>query len=584
MRFNCHAHIFTFRAVFTEKTIKILVNRLSREKWPAFATKVAEKILGKVLKGEQLDENVLLAELVSGLKADKALNQLVTDGLAALPPSVSVALDGDVSGLPIGALREIMGKVTTALQSNDDEDARKGDMGDFIAFLALGIKPSISAVAAKLIEYSGPDTACVALMMDITTGKDADDALFQSQIEDTAQAALKFPGRILPFVAVNTLRALHYERMTYALEERGFVGVKLYPSLGYKVDSPEMRKVYQYCLDHDTPVLLHCNRGGFYQDSASIEFCDPSAWEPVLHDFPNLRVCFGHFGGDENLTGAAIDPAAWTGKILDLMSRYPQVYADISYHDDPMDGGEVQTNYFKNLTDILKDPVCGERVLFGSDFLLVRQRVRDDNLWRFFENNFTAAQFKLITETNPVAFLGLPDGTGHGAKENILRHLRFIAKYNLEVSEQPADWVQTAITAELGAVKFVPNGFGTDWTINNEAHFYTWQYFRTLMDPADASKLTFPEAGHVRMRDLPGWPSEALPSDIRPAALLQLATRLQAFLEQMPEPGAALEPKTTSAQARKSFLGLFGDADGLVASFGPAVDKAYHFKSETALT
>lgn len=582
MRFNCHAHIFNFKAVFTEKTLQILVSRLSREHWPAFAVKAAEKALGKLLKGEQLDENILLAELVGALKADKAVQKLLQKGAASLPPSVSIALEGDVTGLPAGALREILSKVTTALQAADEDDAKTGDLGDFVAFLALGIKPSIPAVAAKLMEYSGPDTACVALMMDITTGGDADDALFRGQIEDTARAALRFPGRILPFVAVNPLRKLHYERMTHALEERGFVGVKLYPSLGYPVESDEMDRVYRYCIDHDTPLLLHCNNGGFYEKEACIQYCDPAAWEPILAKYRDLRVCFGHFGGDENLTVPAVYPASWTGKILDLMRRFPRVYADISYHDDPMNGGNAETNYFRNLGEILADPVCGERVLFGSDFLLVRQRLRDDNLWRFFSNRFTAAQFKRITETNPTAYLGLPGANGRGARPNVLRHLRFLAKYNLEVGEQPAPWVLQAITAEFGAVKFEPNEFGTDWTINNEAHFHTWQYFRTLMHASDANTLTFAQAGHVRMRDLPAWPSLALPTEIRDAALLQLTTRLQVYLTQMPVPGAALEGETTSAQARKILKALFTEPDANIARFGPAVDQFYRFNSESA--
>ncbi len=582
MRFNCHAHIFTFRSVFTPETIAILISRLSREKWPAFATKAAEKALAKHLKGELLDEETLLREIVGGLKADQAFIQLVAGGMNKLPPSVTIALEGDIAGLPVGALREILTKVGSALIVADDSDARTGDLGDLLAFLAIGIKPSITAVADKLLEYSGPDTAIVALMMDITKGGDADEALFRQQIEDTAQASLAFPGRILPFVAVNPRRTLHYERMTHALEERGFVGVKLYPSLGFKIDTPEMRKVYAYCVAHDTPILLHCNRGGFYRDEQSIEYCDPVHWVPVLEKFPELRVCFGHFGGDENFIEESIDPGSWTGKILGLMKRYPGVYADISYHDEPMDGGLYEANYFKHLKNILSDPVSGKRVLFGSDFHLVRQRVRDDNLWRFFANRFSAAHFKLITETNPVQFLGLPGKGGTGARANVVRYLRFLAKYNLEVKAQPAEWALQAVKAELGEVKFYPNPFGSGWTQNNEAHFYTDLFFRDLMTKTEAEKLSFEQAGHLRMRDLARWPSEALPANIRSAALRQIATGLQAFLAQSPDPAAVLEKDTTSAQAREAFLGLLGKPDAIIAAFGPLTDRLYRFKSESA--
>lgn len=581
MRFNCHAHIFTFRSVFTSETISILVRRLSREKWPPFAVKAAEKALRKHIKGELLDEDALLAELVGALKADKAVKELIASGAVKLPPSVAIALEGNVAGLPIGALREILSKVGSALRQADEEDARRADFGDLLAFLAMGIKPSIEAIAGKLLEYSGPDTAVVALMMDITEGGDADDALFRQQIEDTARSVLAFPGRILPFVAVNPRRSLHYERMTHALEERGFLGVKLYPSLGYPVDSPALRRVYAYCEQHETPVLLHCNAHGFFRDQASIKYCDPDAWSPVFRDFPQLRVCFGHFGGDEHLVKPKIDQDSWTGRILRLMGEHPQrVFADISYHDDPMDGGEHEENYFGHLSRLLDDPVRKTQILFGSDFHLVRQRLRDDNLWRFFESRFSREHFRQITEINPVQFLGFPRASGHGARNNVLRHLRFLAKHNFEVRAEPAEWVGRAMASELGPVEFHPNEFGSDWTRNNEAHYYADQFFRTLMHPSDASRLSFAESGRCRMRDLPRWPSEALPTQIRTAALRQIATGLQAYIGQKPAPAAIFEEDVTAATARKSFLELLGQPDACVAQFGPAVDALYRFRSE----
>jgi hypothetical protein len=83
------------------------------------------------------------------------------------------------------------------------------------------------------------------------------------------------------------------------------------------------------------------------------------------------------------------------------------------------------------------------------------------------------------------------------------------------------------------------------------------------------------------MRDLVGWPSEALPAEIRTAALLQIATRLQAFVSQTPDPGAVFEKGVTGDQARQTLVGLLGSPDRQVAEFGPAVDQLYHFKSET---
>lgn len=579
MRFNCHTHIFNLQAVFTKETVATLIDRLARERWPDFAVKAANKVILKVLSGEKLTEEALLRELVGALKADKALEGLAAKGLAELPPSVTVALEGDIAGLPVGALREILNKAGKGWESLGEDDWKRGDFGDLLAFLTIGLKPSIEAVADKLLEYSGDDTGVVALMMDITKGKDDDDALFQRQIEDTARATLAYPGRIFPFVAVNTRRTLHYERMTYALEEKGFVGVKLYPSLGYEVGTPEMEKVYRYCVEHETPVLMHCNRGGFYRTPAAIEHCDPAHWRKILGKFPELKICFGHFGGDENFTGKKIPEDSWTGTILQLMDEFSGVYADISYHDDPMDGGECEENYFAALDEILRDPVRGKRVLFGSDFHLVRQRVRDDNLWRFFEGRIATKHFQAISETNPVAFLGLPNALGRGACRNIDRHLRFLAKYNHGVKRPPVDWSRKAIEATLGKVEFFPNPFGSDWTENNEAHFYVEQFFRERAG-TDAVTRSFTALGQLRMRDLPYWPSEALPAGERKDQLARLAARLHSYVIHAPIPAAVFEVGVDYEKAEAEFLRLLNDPDTQVAAFGPAVDTLYRFRSE----
>lgn len=583
MRFNCHTHIFNFRAVFTPETIAILVDRLSREKWPEFATKAAEKILRKVVKGEMLDEDAILRELVSTLKADKALKKLLESGTAKLPPGLTLALEGNVADLPVDALREIMGKIGTALAAVDDKDIGRADLGDLLAFLAIGVKPSITAVARELLKQSGADTAVVALMMDITGGGDQDDALYLGQIEDTARAVRAFPGRVLPFVAVNPKRKLHFERMSFAVEERGAVGVKLYPSLGFAVDTVEMRRVYAYCEANEVPVLLHCNRGGFYRNKGNIEFCDPDAWKVVLGEHPGLKVCFGHFGGDENLIEPDIAPDSWTGRILALMRKHPgQVFADISYHDDPMDGGVAESNYFANLEEILEDAETRTQVLFGSDFHMVRQRVSDANLWRFFESRIKAPAFKRITETNPRAFLGMPRADGKGGGANIRRHLAYLAKHPTGVQEMPADWVLAGIQAEFGPVEFIPNEFGSDWTINNEAHFYTERFFRERLSSSDNAALSFTQVGHVRMRDLPNWPDAGSSATLRKDTYEQTTLRLIRYLTQQPRPAAKYESNIDDQAARAALLGLVSKPDSTIAAFGPVVDRLFRFKSEVS--
>jgi len=578
MRINCHAHVFNFKSVFTEHTIQILLNRLTREKWPDFILDAIAKALKKLVKGSYLDEEALLRELVKQISVSKRFASYVKGLNRAIPGDVSVVLHGDIDGLAVGALRELLRKVGDLI--DDNKDAENKTLSDLIAFLAIGFQPTIDAVAHKLMELSGDDTAVVALMMDITTGGKADEKLFLKQLEDTSLAALAYPGRLLPFVAVNSLRISHFERMEWALTQKGFVGVKLYPSLGYKVDDAPMRKVYAYCEANEVPLLMHCNKGGFWLSEGTRDNSDPALWSDILRDYPRLKICFGHFGGDENLVRADIPATSWTGTILALMERYPGVYADIAYHDLPMQGGDKESNYFRHLGRLLRSSTFQDRILFGSDYFLIRQRLREDNHWRYFEAKFNAIDFRRLAETNPRTFLGLPETNNGSSAKNISRYVDFLVTKRDEVGAMPPPWVERLVRAKyVDTVRFRPNPWGVRWTINNDAHYYVWQFFRTMMKQEHVN-YSFNQAGGLLVRQLPGWPSEQVPAEIRAGRLREHAAAVHEFMTNPRGPDAQPEPDVTRKQAERRFFELFANGDTKLAEFGQPVDNFYHFKKE----
>jgi predicted TIM-barrel fold metal-dependent hydrolase len=575
MRFNCHAHVFNFRSLFTEETLEILLLRITRQKWPDFIIDAVTKLLKKLIKGDYLDEEELLREFVQTLKVSKKFKDYLASLNQAIPADVSLVIHGNIDDLAVGALREIFRKIGDLITENHDSENQT--LTDLIAFLAIGIQPSIDRVSRKLMELSGDDTAVVALTLDITKGGAADAKLFQKQIDATSIAALAFPGRLLPFVAVNTLRQDHYAIMEKALALKGYVGVKIYPSLGYEVGTPEMEKVLHYCETNAVPLLMHCNRGGFYAEEKFREYSDPALWNAVLARYPKLKICFGHFGGDENLVGKNIPANSWTATILQLMAQYEGVYADIAYHDAPMKGGDAEKNYFTNLKSLLKTSPIKERILFGSDFFLIRVRLREDSHWRYFEGRFTAAEFQAISETNPVAFLGLPASK---AQPNIDRYVDFIVQHNKEVGEMPAPWLLKAVKARHGDIKFYPSPWGVRWSINNDAHYYSWQYFRTMMRPEHVG-LSFNDSGGLLVRQLKGWPTEQVDKTIRAGRLREHATSMHlAFVNTNGGPGAEPEPGVTRKRAEKVLFGLFENGDTRLADFGDPVDGLYRFKKE----
>jgi len=595
MRINVHGHIFNFRSVFGPATLEILLDRLGSEGWPDFLVKAAQFSLNKLLSGENFDEQELVRDLVGTLNADKKFKKWLDELGEEVPGDLQILAHGDLDDILVGGARELLAKLGDFLSRR--KDIENQTIQDFLAFLLLGISHSILDVADKLVEVSGPDAVMTALMMDITDGKGKDEGQFAQQIEDTSRAALLHPGRILPFVAVNPIRPTHRQWMTKAILERGCVGVKLYPSLGYSVkDHPDMDAVFAWCEQNEIPVLTHCNQGGFRARKSTIPLAGPDEWIPVLEKHPNLRVCFAHFGGDENLVLPEIPKDSWSGRILELIRKYPQVYTDIAYHTQCMDGGDRRDNYFRNLETLLGQAPYQKRILFGSDFYLVRLRLREDNLWRYFEQGFSASAWKAITQTNPAEYLGLSGGGGAGSgggvgggaaggpRANILGHLRWLATHNTEVGHKPAAWVDEAMEGAVGhAVQWFPNEFGTRWTDNNDAHYWVFVWLHSNLRADKKVNHDFQRLGKLRVRDLKDWPVESRPNKERTDRIRAMSISLSKFLltEEPKGAGATLEKGVSLPAARNALAGTFANGNLELHQLGPITDRLFRFAKES---
>jgi predicted TIM-barrel fold metal-dependent hydrolase len=153
-------------------------------------------------------------------------------------------------------------------------------------------------------------------------------------------------------------------------------------------------------------------------------------WGPDASDYRNLKICIGHWGTGEdwklyldnpwivdgkNMEGKypslnlhnwhvpaknKIDNFSWFSIICDLMRKYPNVYADISYTLN-------DTSLLPLLKMVLEtDDAIREKVLFGTDFYLVSRVICE----RSFAINVRAALgnhlFEQIAIVNAERYLG----------------------------------------------------------------------------------------------------------------------------------------------------------------------------------
>jgi len=156
-----------------------------------------------------------------------------------------------------------------------------------------------------------------------------------------------------------------------------FAGLKLYPPLDFNPfpsNPDEWEKLdylYTFCEERGIPIITHCDDQGFrvVSQSASYEWTSPEQWEKVLARHPNLYLDIAHFGNQYTVTSLRRKQTAWRDKIIELMLKYPNVYADVSFNG-------VDTSYWKDLQDLLNSlspavrDIVSQRLLFGTDWPL----------------------------------------------------------------------------------------------------------------------------------------------------------------------------------------------------------------------
>ena len=178
-----------------------------------------------------------------------------------------------------------------------------------------------------------------------------------------ADIAAKHPDMYIPFASVDPRRGQQGLEMVVKTVRDGAKGLKLFPDAGWLPNDRAYYPYYELCVDLDLPVLTHC---GYENSEAPGRFSDPSCWEDVLTDIPELRVCLGHGGG----AVAPMPGRHYLDVTLSLLIRYDNVYMELAggqsmYMRDPID-------FYRVIRRIL-DWAAG-KVLWGTDNPPVERR------------------------------------------------------------------------------------------------------------------------------------------------------------------------------------------------------------------
>jgi predicted TIM-barrel fold metal-dependent hydrolase len=289
---------------------------------------------------------------------------------------------------------------------------------DAIGLMKIDVREVARHLRAEMDE-AGFQLA-VPLMMDLgrSSFKENPPVPFTFQIKMLSDIALEHLGVIMPFVMVDPRRGKAADTTIRSLEHLGFLGLKMYPPLGYHPDpesfynepqvNEELNKIYEYCERNSVPITTHCSPGGAYSSDlmrakeVRIEFTKPWSWAGVMKKYPKLYLNLAHFGQDMIRMK---EPGSWASGIRDLIHNYPNVYTDLAYNQHAL-VANTNRQYFEILNHLLdKDPLLKDKVLFATDWSMTRHTWMEKEYLAPFLKNLDESKMNCIAFENPLNFL-----------------------------------------------------------------------------------------------------------------------------------------------------------------------------------
>jgi len=209
------------------------------------------------------------------------------------------------------------------------------------------------------------------------------------QINQTKASVVKHPWKLLPMYHYDPRRWIKnplepFKNIATDNNKGLFIGFKMYTSLGYRPLDLELIGLHDFyckCETLQIPIINHCTPGGSYTHEREFylkyakdnnyldikdytdpiryfqdKFVRPKAWDDVLLNYSNLKLCLAHFGDIDN----------WRNEIIGMIKKYNNFYTDISYvFFDKEYRNKFSEALYANLD--IKD-----KILFGTDWYVIR--------------------------------------------------------------------------------------------------------------------------------------------------------------------------------------------------------------------
>lgn len=254
-----------------------------------------------------------------------------------------------------------------------------------------------------------------------------------------------------------------------AVMEMGFIGVKLYPPMGFlptgnagsRLTYPEraaqipdfptridqaLDRLYRWAELNGVPIMAHATNSNGAADGYSLR-AHPKGWAQVLRKYPRLRLNLAHFGGFDESKRPGDLGETWelgVGELLKAGSK--GLYADLSYLHEflPGVGASDRLDLMRRNLSLFRERFDPElqRLMYGSDWSMIGREKAHEQYLEVIRTltrqiGATETQRRRIFSENAVRFLGLEEGRP--------AHSRLRAYYRRH--QRNADWLRELATA-----------------------------------------------------------------------------------------------------------------------------------------
>lgn len=211
-------------------------------------------------------------------------------------------------------------------------------------------------------------------------------------------------GYMLPLISYNPWTDIREDDASLkllkdAITDYGYVGVKIYPPVGYypygnealpnlsKERRPpdiaaldkKLAAMFDWCAPRGIPVMAHTNES-MGRDNDGDQFGGPEGWKKLLERYKDRLVQevpvinAGHFGGAAANTGGKEWPEQFAGFSDAGNTAGQRFYGDLGYWEELMncDGGNQKCATAKlRLKNALKHSGAATHIMYGSDWFML---------------------------------------------------------------------------------------------------------------------------------------------------------------------------------------------------------------------